>query len=89
MDKSKSKAKVDDIMKEKFLCQSKFAEEIEKLVKMYNFNYIDAILTFCEENKIEMESISKLISRPLKEKLKCDAIELNFMKKTSRAKLPL
>ena len=89
MDKSKSKAKVDDIMKEKFLCQSKFAEEIEKLVKMYNFNYIDAILTFCEENKIEMESISKLISRPLKEKLKCDAQQLNFMKKTSRAKLPL
>ena len=89
MDKSKSKAKVDDIMKEKFLCQSKFAEEIEKLVKMYNFNYIDAILTFCEENKIEMESVSKLISKPLKEKLKYDAQQLNFMKRTSRAKLPI
>ena len=83
------KNKVDNLMKEKFLCQSKFAEEIEQLVKTYNFNYIDAILTFCEENKIEMESVSKLISKPLKEKLKCDAIQLNFMKKTSRAKLPL
>ena len=83
------KDNVDDLMKEKFLCQSKFAQEIENLVKTYNFNYIDAILTFCEENKIEMESVSKLISKPLKEKLKCDAIELNFMKKTSRAKLPL
>ena len=45
-----------------FLCPNKFAEEIEKLVLAYNFNYIDAILTFCEENKIEMESVSKLIS---------------------------
>ena len=64
---------VETLMKEKFLCPNKFAEEIEKLVLAYNFNYIDAILTFCEENKIEMESVSKLISKPLKEKLKCDA----------------
>ena len=83
------KNKLDDVIKEKFLCQSKFAQEIESLVKTYNFNYIDAILTFCEEHKIEMESVSKLISKPLKEKLKYDAIQLNFMKKTSRAKLPV
>jgi vacuolar-type H+-ATPase catalytic subunit A/Vma1 len=81
--------KVDDIMKEKFLCQSRFAEEVEKIVKANNFNYIDAIITFCEENKIEVDSVSKLISKPLKEKLKYDAQQLNFMKKTSRAKLPL
>ena len=81
--------KVDDIMKEKFLCQSRFAEEVEKIVIDNNFNYIDAIITFCEENKIELDAVSKLISKPLKEKLKYDAQQLNFMKKTSRAKLPL
>ena len=81
--------KVDDIMKEKFLCQSRFAEEVEKIVKDNNFNYIDAIIAFCEENKIEVDAVSKLISKPLKEKLKYDAQQLNFMKKTSRAKLPL
>jgi len=80
---------VEDLIKEKFLCQAKFAQEIESLVKNNGFNYIDAILTFCEENKIEMESVSKLISKPLKEKLKYDAIQLNFLKKTTRAKLPL
>jgi len=80
---------VEDLIKEKFLCQAKFAQEIESLVKKNGFNYIDAILTFCEENKIEMESVSKLISKPLKEKLKYDAIQLNFLKKTTRAKLPL
>ena len=81
--------KVDDIMKEKFLCQSRFAEEVEKIAKVNNFNYIDAIVTFCEENKIELDAVSKLISKPLKEKLKYDAQQLNYMKKTSRAKLPL
>ena len=81
--------KVDDIMKEKFLCQTRFAEEVEKIAKVNNFNYIDAIVTFCEENKIELDAVSKLISKPLKEKLKYDAQQLNFMKKTSRAKLPL
>jgi hypothetical protein len=30
-----------------------------------------------------------LISKPLKEKIKYEAMELNFLKKVSRAKLPL
>ena len=68
---------------------AKFAAEIEKLVKNEKLNYIDAIVLFCEENNIEIDSITKLISKPLKEKLKCDAQQLNFMKKTTRAKLPL
>jgi len=50
-------------------------------------NYIDAVVHFCETNGIELETISKLISKPLKEKLKFDAQRLNFIKKTSRAKL--
>jgi hypothetical protein len=52
-------------------------------------NYIDAIVHYCESNEIEIESVSKLISKPLKEKLKYDAQRLNFMKKTTRAKLML
>ena len=84
-----SKKKVDDLMKEKFLCQAQFAQEVEKIAKDNKFNYIDAIITFCDENKIELEAVSKLMSKPLKEKLKYDAQQLNFMKKTSRAKLPL
>lgn len=83
----------DELKKEfqkKFLCQDKFAQEIETLVKENpEYNYITAIVQYCEMNGIDVESISKLISRPLKEKLKCDAIELNFLKQTSKAKLPL
>ena len=50
-------------------------------------NYIDAIVAYCEINKIDLESVPKLISKPLKEKIKCNAMDLNFLKKTSRAKL--
>jgi len=83
----------DELKKEfqkKFLCQDKFAQEIETLVKENpEYNYITAIVQYCEINSIDVESISKLISKPLKEKLKCDAIELNFLKQTSKAKLPI
>ncbi len=81
---------LEQAIENKFLTPSKFAMEIEKIVaEEQDFNYIDAICHYCEINNIEVESVSKLISKPLKERLKWDAIRLNFMKKTSRAKLPL
>jgi len=73
----------------KFLTPSKFALEIEKIVAEEKINYIDAIVHYCEVNELDVESVTKLVSKPLKEKLKWDATRLNFMKATSRAKLPL
>lgn len=69
---------------------AKFSQDVEHLV-LHNedMNYIDAIIHYCELNEIEFESVSKLISKPLKEKLKLDAQRLNYMKRTSRAKLML
>jgi hypothetical protein len=80
---------LEQVIENKFLTPSKFALEIEKIVSEENLNYIDAILMYCESNGLEVESVTKIISKPLKEKLKWDATRLNFMKKTSRARLPL
>ena len=80
---------LEQAIENKFLTPSKFAMEIEKIVVDEDLNYIDAIIHYCEIHNIEVESVTKLISKPLKERLKWDAIRLNFMKKTSRAKLPL
>ena len=80
---------LEKVIESKFLTPSKFALEIEKIVAEEKINYIDAIVHYCEVNELEVDSITKLISKPLKERLKYDAISLNFMKKTSRAKLPL
>ena len=80
---------IDKALKEKFLCSAQFAQDIETIVKDDNLGYIDAIVDYCEKNAIDVESVPKLISKPLKEKLKWEATELNFLKRTSRAKLPL
>ena len=83
---------MDDLNKElkkKFSCSARFAQEIERIVMKDNMSYIDAIIYYCEKNAIDLESVPKLISKPLKEKLKWEATELNFLRRTSRAKLPV
>jgi hypothetical protein len=80
---------LEKAIEKKFLTPSRFALEIEKIVAEEKINYIDAIVHYCEVNELEVESVTKLVSKPLKEKLKWDATRLNFMKKTSRAKLPI
>ena len=85
MDKELEKA-----LENKFFCPTRFTQEIETLVlKNKSMTYIDAIVHFCELNSIDLESVPNLISKPLKEKIKCLATELNYMKSTSKGKLPL
>ena len=81
---------LEKVLESKFFCPTRFAQEIEKLVQTnIDMNYIDAIVYFCEQNNIDVESVPKLISKPLKEKIRYEATELNFLKRSSRAKLPL
>ncbi len=84
---------LEKALESKFFCPLKFSQEIESLVHGEDsMSYIDAIVYFCEKNNIDVESVSKLISKPLKEKIKYEAQELNFLKRTpflSRAKLPI
>ena len=80
---------IDKAINEKFVSKEKFASDIEQLVLATQMNYIDAIVQYCDDNGIEIESVSKLMSKPLKEKVKYDATELNYLKKTTRGKLPL
>tara|TARA_Y100001970_G_C14116027_1_gene793613 strand:- start:1037 stop:1297 length:261 start_codon:yes stop_codon:yes gene_type:complete len=84
------KNELEKVLESKFFCPARFAQEIEGLVQVNTeMNYIDAIIHFCEQNSIDLESVPKLISKPLKEKIKYEASELNFLKRSSRAKLPL
>ncbi len=79
-----------NLLEDRFMTSAKFSQEVEKIaITNEDMNYIDAVLHLCEQNEIEVESVPKLISKPLKEKLKYEAQQLNFMKKTSRAKLML
>ena len=86
----KMENELEKVLEKKFYCPSRFTQEIENVVtNNSNMSYIDAVVYFCEKNSIDVESVSKLISKPLKEKIKYEAQELNFLKRSSRAKLPL
>ena len=84
-----AKNEVNEELNKKFISKDKFAEDIESLVLRTKMNYIDAIVEYCDSNSIELDTVNKLVSKPLKEKIKYDAMELNFLRRTTRAKLPL
>ena len=60
---------------------------IDRIVTDKKINYIDAILNYCETNRIEVEVAAALTGRSLKNKLAVDAGSLNYLPKKS--KLPL
>ena len=79
-----SKDELEKVMEKKFFCPAKFAQEIEQLVLLNkDMNYIDAIVHFCEQHSLDLESVPKLISKPLKEKIKPEKwLENYFVQET-------
>ena len=51
--------------------------------------YMDAIILYCEENNIEVETVSRLISKALKEKIQVEASKANLIKIEQTGKLPI
>ena len=77
--------------KDKFMTQAKFSGMVEEVVKNSDglVNYIDAVIVVCDDLDIEVETVNKLISKPLKDKIKINAQQLNYVKRTSRGVLPI
>jgi len=90
MSKVNYKQELKQELEKKFHSPEKFTQGVENIIKNNpDYNYINAIVEYCEENDIDVELVPKLMTKPLKEKLKWNAMELNFLKKTSFGKLPL
>ena len=86
----KENTELEKELENKFYSQAKVSQDIEEIyTKNESMNYIDSVMHFCENNQIDVESIPKLLSKPLKEKIKYEAMELNFLKRSSRAKLSI
>jgi len=51
--------------------------------------YMDAILWYCEQNQLEVESVGRLISKALKEKIQVEATKANLIKIPETGKLPI
>jgi hypothetical protein len=61
-----------------------FVQEIEDLCRAKNIEYIDAVITWCETNSIELEYAAAIIKKDpmFKSKLQIEAENLNFLKKS-------
>lgn len=67
-----------------------FSKEIEEFCKSgKDVKYIDAVLEICERHGIEPESIAKLVSKPLREKLRVEFEQMNMIRGGKKSKLPL
>ena len=67
-----------------------FSLIIEGVVKDKRpITYMDAILWYCEDNQIEVESVGRLISKALKEKIQVEASKANLIKIPETGKLPV
>lgn len=66
-----------------------FIEKIEAIAAEKRIDYIDAVVLFCEQTGLEVETAAKLIksNAKMKARIKTDAENLNYFPKS--AKLPL
>jgi hypothetical protein len=62
----------------------KFQQEIEALVEVTSYNYMEAIIEYCNITGMEIELASTLVNKELKAKLALVAEELNMIPKSSR-----
>ena len=67
-----------------------FSLIIEGVVKDKRpITYMDAIIWYCEENELEVESVGRLISKALKEKIQVECSKANLLKIPEAGKLPV
>ena len=67
-----------------------FSETISSISYHHNIDIMDAVVLYCEENKLEVELAATLLSPPLKAQIREDAENLNLLKKESRlTRLPI
>jgi hypothetical protein len=66
---------------------SEFYHKISDIVEKTNLSYIDSILYYCDEHKMEPEAVAPLINTKMKAQIRDEAEELHFLPKTT--KLPL
>ena len=67
-----------------------FSLIIEGVVKDKRpITYMDTIIWYCEQNQIEVESVGRLISKALKEKIQVEASKANLIKVEQTGKLPV
>lgn len=61
-----------------------FSEIIESIVLERDMDYMDAVVTYCEETGFEIEMAATLLASPIKAKIGEEAQSMNMIKKVNR-----
>ena len=82
--------KVSDeyLITKQFKTSADFSQFIEKEASRTKAGHIDTIVSYCTKNNLEIESVKKLLTASLKDKIKAEAQDLNFIKGEKSGKLP-
>jgi len=65
-----------------------FSKNIEEIVKDKRCGYIEAVVLYCENHSIEIETGAKLLNSIIKKKIEAEASDLNCLVEKG-AKLPV
>ena len=71
------------------MTSKEFSLKIENIVKEKKITYMDAVVWYCEQNDIDTGTVSNLISKSLKEKIKLEATNLRMLKYQKCGQLPV
>ena len=65
---------------------SNFVDEVEKLCRTKNIEYIDAVIFWCQKNNLEVETAAYWIKKDpvMRSKIQFEAENLNILKKGAR-----
>ena len=71
------------------MTSKEFSLKIENIVKEKKITYMDAVVWYCEQNEIDPSTVSNLVSKSLKEKIKLEATNLRMLKYQKCGQLPV
>jgi len=72
------------VITKKFQSANEFSIYIETLCEQKKIGFMEAIIDYCEQNDIDVESIASLINKSLRQKIRTEAENLNIIKSTGK-----
>jgi len=75
------------VITKRFRSPTEFSLYIDEIVSKYKTTYMDAVISYCNEKDIDVDSIGPLINQKLREKIQMEAELQNMIK--PRGHLPV
>ena len=56
-----------------------FSKEVQEFISDHGGSYMDAVLELCEQKEMEPSTAAKLLTKPIKDKIEVEAVDLHFI----------